>query len=334
MKILNTKDGVNVFSAFDGISGGQFTLKKLGIHINKYYASEIEPNAIAITQQNFPNTIQLGDIKNIKGKDLDTIHLLIGGSPCQSLSIASRSKESGLVSGKSTIFYEYVRLLKEVKPIYFLLENVASMKKKDKDEISKELGVEPVLINSKNFSGQLRSRLYWTNIPQDEMPQKEDIKLSSLLDNAYSERDKSYCITATYNRACAQDYFLFGQRQMVFKKPVTVEYKSEYISLINDDGKEYKEKRKIAYFTTQGKTYRLDKKDKNSALQKLKINEVMRKLSPVECEKLQCLDFDYTKYGLFNGKKKEIKTADRYHSIGNGWTISVIQHVMKRLKEL
>lgn len=334
MKVLDLKKGINVLSPFDGISGGQVTLQRLGIKVNKYYASEIEPNAIAITQKNFPNTIQLGNVKNVKAKDLEHIDLLIGGSPCQSLSIASRSKESGLVSGKSTIFYEYVRLLKEVKPTYFLLENVASMKKSDKDKISKELGVQPILINSQHFSGQLRSRLYWTNIPQNPTPNNKNINLNSILDNGYTERTKSYCITATYNRACVQDYFLFGQRQMVFKKPVYCEYKEEEIEFINNDGNKEKEMRKIAYFKTDGKTFRIDKKANNSELQKQAINKVMRKLTVNECEKLQCLDVDYTKEGLFDGKVQEIKKKERYSAIGNGWTISVIKHIMENLKNL
>lgn len=335
MKILDLKRGANVLSAFDGISGGQCTLRDLGIKINKYYASEIEPNAIAITQKNFPNTIQLGDVKGVFGKDLDKIDLLIGGSPCQSLSIASRSKDSGLVSGKSTIFYEYVRLLKDVKPTYFLLENVASMKKKDKDEISKELGVQPILINSKLFSGQLRSRLYWTNIPQRKIVPTQDININDILDDGYSERKKAYCITATYSRACVQDYFLFGQRQMVFKKPVTLSYQEEDITFDSEvDGviESITEKRKIAYYETDGTTYRIDKKAKNIELQKEKINKVMRKLTVNECEKLQCLPVDYTKEGDFNGKIKDIKKADRYSAIGNGWTISVIKHVLQNLQ--
>jgi DNA-cytosine methyltransferase len=337
MKKLDLEEGVTVLSAFDGISGGQCTLTELGIKIKKYYASEIEPNAIAITQRNFPNTVQLGDVKGVFGKNIDKIDLLIGGSPCQSLSIASRSKDSGLVSGKSTIFYEYVRLLKDVKPKYFLLENVASMKKKDKDEISKELGVEPILINSKVFSGQLRSRLYWTNVPQNKIIPKKDININDVLDDGYSERKKAYCITATYSRACVQDYFLFGQRQMVFKKPVSVYYKNEEITFeseVNGVLKVIKETRKVAYYETDGITYRIDKKEKNPELKKQNINKVMRKLTVNECEKFQCLAIDYTKEGDFDGIIKLIKNADRYSAIGNGWTVSVIKHVLQNINSI
>jgi DNA (cytosine-5)-methyltransferase 3A len=329
----------NVLSLFDGISGGQIALERLGIVPKKYFASEIDQHAIAITQKNFPNTIQLGDVKGVDGKTLPKIDLIIGGSPCQSLSIASRSKQSGLTSGKSTIFYEYVRLLREVKPKYFLLENVASMKKKDKDEISKELGVQPILINSKDFSGQLRSRLYWTNIPQSAMPAPKNINMNTLLDNGYSERSKAYCITATYSRSCVQDYFLFGQRQMVFKKPVKTVYKDEEVTYLDieedDNGNEVEvekvETRKIAYFTTGGKTYRIDKKANKDQLKSQDIKSAMRKMTPQECEKLQCLDVDYTKEGDYNGVIKEMSNPSRYHAVGNGWTISVIEHILENV---
>ena len=151
---------MNVLSLFDGMSCGQIALNKSGIKYNNYYASEIDKYAIKVTQHNYPNTIQLGDITKIKGSDLPKIDLLIGGSPCQSFSNAGRG--TGF-DGKSGLFWEYVRILKEVQPTYFLLENV-KMKKEWQDVISETLGVQPIEINSKFFVPQNRPRLFWTNI--------------------------------------------------------------------------------------------------------------------------------------------------------------------------
>lgn len=168
--------GINVVSGFDGISIGQQALKEIGIKINKYFASEIDESAIKITQLRHPNTIQIGDIRKVKGKDYKNITLFIGGSPCQSFS--SFGDGSGL-EGKSGLVVEFIRLVKEIKPEYFLLENV-DMKKEWKDFITKELGVEPILINSSEFSAQSRKRLYWTNLPKYSW-EVNDVPLSKVL---------------------------------------------------------------------------------------------------------------------------------------------------------
>lgn len=159
---------MNVLSLFDGISCGQLALQRAGIKVDKYYASEIKEIAIKVTQANFPNTIQLGDVRKIDLDKLQDIDLLIGGSPCQDLSIANvinKGNQEGLEGKKSSLFYEYVRILKQIKPKYFLLENVANMKEKDKKIITAILGVEPIKINSNLVSYQNRNRYYWTNIP-------------------------------------------------------------------------------------------------------------------------------------------------------------------------
>lgn len=152
---------MNVLSLFDGISCAMIALERANIKVTKYYASEIDKNAIKCSEANYPNIIRLGDITNINGKNLDKIDLLLGGSPCQSFSNAG--DRTGF-NGKSILFYQYVRLLRETNPKYFLLENV-KMKKEWADIISKELGVEPIEINSSLVSAQARKRLYWTNIP-------------------------------------------------------------------------------------------------------------------------------------------------------------------------
>lgn len=165
-------------SLFDGISCGQVALEKAGIKIKTYYSSEIDKYAIKITQKNYPKTIQLGNVKNIDGKDYRNIFLLIGGSPCQSFS--TFGNRSGL-RGESGLFYEFVRILREATPQFFLFENV-KMKKEWRDIITKELGVEPIEINSSEFSGQNRSRLYWTNIPLLRWD-VNNIKLKDIIEN-------------------------------------------------------------------------------------------------------------------------------------------------------
>lgn len=201
---------MNVLSLFDGISCGQQALKELGIKINKYYAAEIKDIAIKVTMENHPNTIQLGDVTKIKiigdqficekGVSLfNGIDLLIGGSPCQDLSSANKVRD-GLKGSKSMLFWEYVRILKEVKPKYFLLENVARMKKEDKDIISKELGVEPIRINSSLVSPQLRDRYYWTNIPNVTQPEDKGIELQSILTSGTTDRKKARALLVSDSR--------------------------------------------------------------------------------------------------------------------------------------
>src|SRR5574344_918044 len=156
---------MNIMSLFDGGSCGQVALERAGIIVDNYYASEIDKHAIQVTQKNYPNTIQLGDVTKIDFTPfIGKIDLLIGGSPCQSLSITQSKTREGL-DGKSKLFFSFIDVLSHVKPKYFLFENVASMSKECKDIISGLLGCEPVFINSNTFAAQDRPRLYWTNIP-------------------------------------------------------------------------------------------------------------------------------------------------------------------------
>ena len=158
---------MNVLSLFDGMSCGQIALNRGGIKYDNYFASEIDKYAIKVTQTNYPNTIQIGDVTQVKGADLPKIDLLIGGSPCQGFSFAG--KRLNFEDPQSKLFFEFVRLKNETKPKYFLLENVV-MEKKHEKVISGFLGVEPILINSNLVSAQNRKRLYWTNIPGIEQP--------------------------------------------------------------------------------------------------------------------------------------------------------------------
>lgn len=183
---------INVLSPFDGISCAQIALKNLGIKVDRYYSSEIDKYAIQITQKNFPDTIQLGDIKDIKGEDLPEIDLIVAGSPCQGFSFAG--KQLAFDDPRSVLFFEFVRLLKEIKPKYFLLENVV-MRKEFQQVITDEIrkiypqssngnlfGIEPIMINSALLSAQNRKRLYWTNIPNIEQPEDLGIVLRDVLE--------------------------------------------------------------------------------------------------------------------------------------------------------
>ena len=176
---------MNVLSLFDGMSCGQIALDQLGIKVDNYYASEIDKYAIDIAKKNYPDMIHLGDVSNIKGKDLPQIDLLIGGSPCQGFSFAG--KQLNFDDPRSVLFFEFVRLLKECKPKYFLLENVR-MSLKCQDVITEHLGwVEPMRINSALVSAQNRQRLYWTNIPNLTQPDDRNIVLTDILEADASE---------------------------------------------------------------------------------------------------------------------------------------------------
>lgn len=169
---------MRVLSLFDGMSCGQIALERAGIKVDRYFASEIDKNAIKITQKNYPETVQIGDVKDIIMDEYTDIDLLIGGSPCQSFSNAG--SRTGF-DGKSGLFWQFVRILKEVKPKYFMLENVR-MKQEWKDIITEALGVEPIEIDSALVSAQQRKRLYWTNIPIKNMEIKDKkIYLSDIL---------------------------------------------------------------------------------------------------------------------------------------------------------
>jgi DNA-cytosine methyltransferase len=170
---------MNILSLFDGLSCGQIALNRAGIKYDKYFASEIDKHAIQVTQHNYPNTIQIGDILNVKGSDLPKIDLMFGGSPCQGFSFAG--KGLNFEDPRSKLFFEFVRLRDELNPKYFLLENV-KMKKESQDVITEHMGVEPIRINSKLVSAQSRERLYWTNIPNIEQPEDKGILVKDILD--------------------------------------------------------------------------------------------------------------------------------------------------------
>lgn len=190
---------IKVLSLFDGISCGQVALTQLGFQVD-YYASEIDKNAIAVTMSNFPKTTQLGDVTELS-ENIGQFDLIIGGSPCQSFSIAG--KREGF-EGESGLFYEYIRVLKLSKPKYFLLENVR-MKKEWQDIITKTLQeIYPetyvININSKLVSAQLRNRFYWTNIPNVQQPEDKKILLQNILESGFTDREKARAILESESR--------------------------------------------------------------------------------------------------------------------------------------
>lgn len=200
-------EGINVLSLFDGVSCAKLALEKAGIKINKYYSSEIDKTALAIQKHHYKNDtnfIQLGDVKNINGFELfDEVDLVIFGSPCTNLSSINPIDRRGLEGDESKLFYEALRILKEIKSskpankkLYFLMENVASMKAKDRDIITSELqnifnDVEVLKIDSALITPAHRRRLYWTNIPNVSIPKPIEINYSSILENGFVDREKA-----------------------------------------------------------------------------------------------------------------------------------------------
>ncbi len=209
---------MNVLSLFDGMSCGQIALNNLGIKVDNYFASEIKKHAIQCTLDNFPNTKQIGDVTKVKSSELPKIDLLIGGSPCQDFSRANNIRD-GLKGTKSMLFYEYIRLLEETKPKYFLLENVI-MDDIGYSTISKLLGTEPVRLNGARVSGALRDRLFWTNIGPESFdlfgnrkcaiaqPRDKKIMLNDILEYGYSDKKKHTCLNTKSGADASQKYML------------------------------------------------------------------------------------------------------------------------------
>ena len=274
----------NVLSLFDGMSCGQLALDTLGIKVNNYFASEIDPYAMQIAKKNYPNTKHIGSVLDVKGSDLPRIDLLIGGSPCQSFSNAGDG--SGL-DGKSKLFWEFVRVLKETKPTYFLLENV-KMKKEWEKIITDTLGVEPIAINSRLLTAQNRPRLYWTNIPNVIQPIDRGIVLKDILVDQVEEK--------FYLSDKAIDYM----SRLRNGKP-RWEYHTNPL-----DGKS-------ACLTAnmyKGVPYGV-------------IKELKRRLTPIECERLQSVPDNYT---------EGVSNTQRFKMLGNGWTIDVIAHILNEMR--
>jgi len=301
---------MNVLSLFDGISCGQIALNKANIPYNNYFASEIDKNAIKVTQHHYPNTVQLGDVTKIEFI-ASQIDLLIGGSPCQGFSFAG--KQLNFDDPRSKLFFEFVRLINECKPKYFLLENVV-MKKEYEDIITEYLGVAPIKINSSLVSAQNRVRLYWTNIPGVGVPEDRGITLNDVLE--IDSNDNPAAIRGRrLNKAT-----IIGRR-------------------LNEAGKRSDYNKDIPITqclevraTNTNKSNCLTTVDKDNVLTPLPIGRhpnafkdklSFRYYSLLEYERLQTLPEGYTNLVSVSQAKK---------MIGNAWTVDVIAHIFSYLK--
>jgi len=371
---------MNVLSLFDGCSGGQVALQKLGIHVDNYYASEIDKYAIKVTQANFPNTIQLGDVTDLDPHEIAywDIDLMMGGSPCQGFSFAGH--QLNFDDPRSKLFFNFVEMLEIVKPKYVLLENVR-MAKKSQDVISDYMGFEPQALNSSKVSAQNRYRLYWfgkrvgNSYEQIPIPPMIDkgITMQDILEDGYATDEmtsngKSHCLTARYNGAVWWNSIERKQRTMVLKDNPTMS-KDGLIRVGTADLKGhdsikrvYAQEGKAPTLTTmQGghrepkvavgrivnrrldengtrKDYQLElpytrqievrKDEKSNCLTTVQKDNVVvskdmwRKLTPLECERLQTLPDNYTNH---------VSNSQRYKMIGNGWTVDVIAHILKSI---
>jgi DNA (cytosine-5)-methyltransferase 3A len=238
---------MNVLSLFDGMSCGMIALDRLGIKVDNYYAAEIDKYATQVSEANYPDIIRLGDVCGVKAKDLPKIDLILAGSPCQGFSFAG--KQLAFDDPRSMLFFEFVRLLKECKPKYFLLENVR-MKKEYLDVISDQVGVQPIFINSSLVSAQSRQRYYWTNIPNVEQPEERGIVLRDILETNSGENpvkdternrrhykdpdDKSLCMTATMYKGAGNNGMTLVPEKL---------FDESLDKITNNDSKSHKPKR-------------------------------------------------------------------------------------------
>ena len=362
---------MKVLSLFDGISCARVALERVGISVELYYASEVDRYAIQIAQRNYPDTLQVGSAVDLQGHLMTQIDLLIGGSPCQDLSIAKKNRK-GLDGKRSGLFWEYIRILKEVKPKYFVLENVASMPKEAKEVITKELGVEPIMINAALVSAQNRKRLFWTNIKGITQPEDKGILLKDILEKDVEEK---YFLSKKITK-----YVLNGGTKSYYKKPEINPEKAfplnatmakmhragidTYISTkrIGQIGKGGQEDR---IYSPEGKSVGLSAlgggrgaktglycvglipesiKPKGNYLPRervfsdrgkfravstvsnqqpwMKQDTIIRKLTPVECERLMTLPDRYT---------EGVSNSQRYKMLGNGFVVDVVAHILKHI---
>jgi DNA-cytosine methyltransferase len=333
---------INVLSLFDGLAGARIALDQLGIECN-YYASELDKYAIKVAKANYPDIIHLGDVRDVKGKDLPKIDLLIGGSPCQDLSIA-KSNRKGLDGEKSGLFWDYVRLKEECKPRYFLLENVRSMPKSSRDMIRQALGiVSPIMINSALLTAQNRKRYYWTNTGVFMQPIDQGIVLADIIEYGLVDRIKSYALDACYAKGTdLLNYIKKKRRQIVFKGCAKRPYPRQEKSADKRTRKiETRSDDKSNAITTawhdsligiytvprgfnKGGIKLTDKAPSitSSAYEqnnKLYTHEGIRKLTPLECERLQGIPEGYTNHA---------SNTQRYKMIGNGFTVPVIKYIL------
>jgi DNA (cytosine-5)-methyltransferase 3A len=384
---------MKVLSLFDGISCGRLALERAGLPVECYDAFEIDKYAVTVSKSNYPGIFHHGDVFDGDFTKFKGYDLLLGGSPCTYWSIARKGRETTSDGMGFKLFMEYVRALHESECRYFLYENNYSIHQNIKDEISRYLGVEPVMINSALLSAQNRKRCYWTNIPNVTQPDDLGILLADILENGVPWQDKSYCMTSSYNGAVLYNTLERKQRTMVAIPIDTIDGKSHTIpatyyktgenpfsSFGSERGKqrvavpviaaaqrgryidggkteqhiEVREDGKSNCLTTvqkntlvcapvrvgqvgkggqgqriysvRGKSVTLSAngggQGAKTGLYKIDLPDgdyIIRKLTPVEAERLQTLPDNYT---------AGISNTQRYKCIGNGWTVDVIAHIL------
>ena len=284
---------INVLSLFDGISCGHIALDKAGILINKYYASEIDKYAIKVTNKNYPETINIGDVTTVSGELFtEKIDLLIGGSPCQGFSQAGKMKNFD--DPRSKLFWEYVRILQEVKPKYFLLENVV-MKQEWQDIISEALGVKPIMIDSSLTSAATRKRLYWTNIPGVGQPEDLGITFGDIRERDVQEgsiyyTDKGLDWIRRHEKRTGKTLRIIGDsdKMQMLEASMYKKYSSQRFFGIED---------------THG----------------------LRYITVTECERCMNVPDGYTDC---------CSNTQRYKQLGNGWEVNTITYIFRILKNV
>ena len=284
---------INVLSLFDGISCGHIALDKAGIPINKYYASEIDKYAIKVTNKNYPETINLGDVTTVSGELFtEKIDLLIGGSPCQGFSQAGKMKNFD--DPRSKLFWEYVRILQEVKPKYFLLENVV-MKQEWQDIISEALGVKPIMIDSSLTSAATRKRLYWTNIPGVGQPEDLGITFGDI-------RERDVQEGSIYYTDKGLDWIRRHEKRT--GKTLRIISDSDKMQMLEASMyKKYSSQRFFGIEDTHG----------------------LRYITVTECERCMNVPDGYTDC---------CSNTQRYKQLGNGWEVNTITHIFRTLKNV
>ncbi|HHH19654.1 MAG TPA: hypothetical protein ENK86_03990 [Campylobacterales bacterium] len=291
---------MNVLSLFDGISCARIALERLNVPIDNYFASEIDPHAIKVSQHNYPDIIHLGDVRDIKSDYLPPIDLLIGGSPCQDLSHAQKGR--GLQGEKSRLFYEYIRLYEALQPRHFLLENVKS---KWADLMSEIVGVQHIEINASLFSAQSRPRCYWTNINYPALPSQpnhetmEDILVSEVEEKYFMHKEglSDFLESVSFSTSTSKERIV-----KLFDLPK---------SILRDN------ERQRRIYARQSKSPTLLARSDTT---KIYDAQRIRKLTPLECERLQKIPDNYTAIG---------SDTQRYKMIGNAFNVDTVAHILK-----
>ncbi len=282
---------MNVLSLFDGMGCGRIALEKAGVPVGRYFASEIDKYAIWVTQRNYPDTIQLGDISKIRGDTLPRIDLVIGGSPCQGFSVMG--KGLNFSDPRSVLFFEFIRLLEECNPRYFLLENVM-MERWCKNVITKHIGVRPLEINSALVSAQNRRRLYWTNIPGIRQPKDRGVFLKDIVESGNTGSVKGGKLLSVVDRHKGDSN--------IIRIGVAIDTRYEVA--------------RYAY-SVQGKSPTL----RAGGGPKISLDSLSwRELTVLECGRLQTVPDRYT---------EGVSRTQQIKMLGNGWTVNVIRYIFE-----